>query len=37
MNFLVMLTSKEWCEKLEAAYKAYYGKDYVKEEKYEKI
>jgi len=37
MNFLVMLTSDEWVGKLEAAYKAYYGKDYVKEDKYENI
>jgi iron(III) transport system substrate-binding protein len=37
MNFLVMLTSPEWCKKLETAYKAYYGKDYVKEDKYENI
>ena len=37
MNFLVMLTSPEWCRKLESAYEAYYGKKYVKEEKYENI
>ncbi len=37
MNFLVMLTSDEWVEKLEAAYKDYYGKDYVAESKYENI
>lgn len=37
MNFLVMLTSKEWVKKLESAYKAFYGKDYVKEDKYENI
>jgi iron(III) transport system substrate-binding protein len=37
MNFLVMLTSDEWVEKLTAAYKDYYGKDYVKEDKYENI
>lgn len=37
MNFLVMLTSPEWVAKLEAAYKAYYGRDYVKEDKYENI
>lgn len=31
MNFLIMLTSPEWVEKLEAAYSSYYGKDYVQE------
>lgn len=31
MNFLVMLTSPEWVEKLEAAYESYYGKEYVQE------
>lgn len=30
MNFLIMLTSPEWVTKLTAAYKSYYGKDYVK-------
>lgn len=37
MNFLVMLTSDEWVAKLTAAYKDFYGKDYVKEEKYDTI
>ena len=37
MNFLVMLTSDEWVGKLSEAYKDYYGKDYVKEDKYENI
>ncbi len=37
MNFLVMLTSKEWVTKLTAAYKAFYGHDYVPEAKYENI
>lgn len=37
MNFLVMLTSPEWCAKLETAYEAYYGKKYEKEAKYENI
>ena len=37
MNFLVMLTSDEWVGKLTSAYKDYYGKDYVKEDKYENI
>lgn len=30
MNFLIMLTSPQWVTKLEAAYKDFYGKDYVK-------
>lgn len=37
MNFLVMLTSPEWCEKLSSAYKDFYGKDYVAEGKYQNI
>lgn len=37
MNFLTMLTSKEWVKKLETAYEAFYGKKYVKEDKYENI
>lgn len=37
MNFLTMLTSKEWVKKLETAYEAFYGKKYVKEAKYENI
>ena len=37
MNFLTMLTSKEWVKKLETAYEAFYGKKYVKEKKYENI
>lgn len=37
MNFLVMLTSEQWCKKLETAYEAYYGKKYVKEDKYANI
>ncbi len=37
MNFLVMLTSPEWVEKLESAYKDFYGKDYVAEKAYKNI
>lgn len=37
MNFLVMLTSEQWCKKLETAYEAYYDKKYVKEDKYANI
>lgn len=37
MNFLIMLTSDEWVGKLTTAYKAYFGKDYVAESKYESI
>jgi len=37
MNFLTMLTSKEWVNKLETAYEAFYGKKYVKEDKYKNI
>ncbi|MGM9813366.1 MAG: hypothetical protein ACI32C_00430 [Candidatus Enteromonas sp.] len=36
-NFLVMLTSDTWVTKLEAAYKDFYGKDYVAEAKYKNI
>ena len=34
MNFLVMLTSPAACEKLKAAYKSYFGKDYVDDPAY---
>jgi len=34
MNFLIMLTSDEWVEKLTVAYKSYYGVDYVAEPGY---
>ena len=37
MNFLVMLTSDHWVAKLTKAYKDFYGKDYVAEEKYPNI
>ncbi len=37
MNFLVMLTSDAWCEKLAAAYEAYYGKAYEAESEYKNI
>lgn len=37
MNMLIMLTSPQWVTKLEAAYKDYYGTDYVKTEKHENI
>lgn len=37
MNFLVMLTSDEWVTKLKAAYKDFYGKDYVEETQYKNI
>ena len=37
MNFLVMLTSEKWVGELTTAYKEYYGKDYVAEDKYENI
>lgn len=36
-NFLIMLTSEEACEKLAAAYKTYYGKDYEKNSAYKNI
>ena len=34
MSFLIMLTSPTACEKLKAAYKSYFGKDYVDEPEY---
>lgn len=37
MNMLIMLTSPTYVTKLEAAYKSYYGKDYVAESAYENI
>lgn len=37
MSFLIMLTSPSACEKLKAAYKSYFGKDYVDEPGYENI
>lgn len=37
MSFLIMLTSKASCEKLTAAYKSYFGKDYTKQEGCENI
>lgn len=37
MNFLIMLTSPESCAKLSAAYKTYYGKDYVANKDYKNI
>ena len=37
MNFLIMLTSEEWCTKLASAYKSFYGKDYVAEKEYKNI
>lgn len=37
MNFLIMLTSPEACEKLTKAYKSFTGKDYVKNANYENI
>lgn len=37
LNFLAMLTNDAWCAKLTTAYKNYYGKDYVAEEKYKNI
>lgn len=35
MNFLITLTSPAWVTKMETAYKAHFGKDYVKSDKYE--
>jgi iron(III) transport system substrate-binding protein len=37
MNFLIMLTSPEWQGKLAAAYKSYYGTDYVPTSDYSSI
>lgn len=37
MSFLIMLTSPSSCEKLAAAYKSYFGKDYVDEPEYQNI
>ena len=37
MSFLIMLTSPTACEKLKAAYKSYFGKDYVDEPEYQNI
>ncbi len=37
MNFLIMLTSEDSCNKLAAAYKSYYGKDYVADANYKNI
>lgn len=37
MNFLAMLTSDEWVAKLTAAYKDFYGKDYVAESQFKNI
>ena len=37
MSFLIMLTSPAACEKLKAAYKSYFGKDYVDEAAYQNI
>ncbi len=37
MSFLIMLTSPVACEKLKAAYKSYFGKDYVDEPDYQNI
>lgn len=37
MSFLIMLTSPAACEKLTAAYKSYFGTDYVADETYETI
>ncbi len=37
MNFLTMLTSKEWVDKLTVAYKNFYHKDYVAESDYKNI
>ncbi|MDD5884844.1 MAG: hypothetical protein PUC66_02245 [Erysipelotrichaceae bacterium] len=34
MNFLITLTKDSWVKKMEEAYKAYYGKDYVKSADY---
>lgn len=35
MNFLIMLTQDTWVTKMEEAYKAYFGTDYVKSDEYE--
>ncbi len=35
INFLIMLTSPEWVERMEEAYKSYYGEDWANEEEYE--
>lgn len=37
MNFLVMLTTGEWCQKLEAAYESYYGKAWENDGAYKNI
>ena len=37
MSFLIMLTSPRACEKLKAAYKSYFGKDYVDDPQYQNI
>jgi len=37
MSFLIMLTSPRACEKLKAAYKSYFGKDYVEDPQYQNI
>ena len=37
MNFLVMLTTDEWCEKLAAAYESYYGKAWENDGTYKNI
>ncbi|MCR5760483.1 MAG: hypothetical protein K6F82_00535 [Sphaerochaetaceae bacterium] len=37
MNFLITLTSPQWQEKLAAAYKSYYGKDWVNDGTYPSI
>ncbi len=37
MNFLITVTSPEWQGKLAAAYKSYYGKDWVNDGKFENI
>lgn len=37
MNFLVMLTTDEWCEKLASAYESYYGKAWENDGTYKNI
>lgn len=37
MEFLIMLTSEDSCEKLAAAYKSYFGKDYTNQRGYDTI
>ena len=37
MSFIVMMTSPDACKRLESAYKAYFGKDYVKQEGFDNI